>query len=203
MKNSTIALPSLFRPALTLLLLFTILTGIVYPVLVTAIAQGVFPARANGSLMRRGNGIIGSELIGQAFDDPRYFWGRPSATAPYANNAAASTGSNLGPTNPALRDAIAARIEILRTADPGNTAPIPVDLVTTSGSGLDPHISPAAAYFQMARVARTRELDEPRVRSLVDNHIEEPIFGFLGERRINVLRLNLALDELSKKGVVQ
>jgi len=200
MKNSVASLSSLVRPALTLLLLFTVLTGILYPVFVTAIAQGVLPSRASGSLIRSGDRIVGSELIGQPFDEPRYFWGRPSATAGFAYNAAASTGSNLGPTNPALRDAIAARIEALRAADPGNAAPVPIDLVTTSGSGLDPHISPAAAYYQIARVARARGLDEARVRTLVDKQIEEPMLGFLGERRVNVLRLNLTLDELTKNG---
>jgi len=195
MKNS-----SLLRPAATLLLLFTVLTGIVYPLLVTGLARGLFPSQANGSLIRRGERVIGSELIGQPFDDPRYFWGRPSATAPFADNAAASTGSNLGPTNPALRDAVAARIEALRAADPENLAPVPADLVTTSGSGLDPHISPAAAYFQIGRVARSRRLDASRLRALVDAHVERPMLGFLGEPRVHVLRLNLALDEIAKSG---
>jgi K+-transporting ATPase ATPase C chain len=197
MKNAVASLSSLFRPALTLLFLFTVLTGILYPVLVTAVAQAVFPSRANGSLIYSGDRAVGSELIGQPFDEPRYFWGRPSATAPYADNAAASTGSNLGPTNPALRGTIVARIEALRAADPGNAAPVPIDLVTTSGSGLDPDISPAAAYYQVTRVARARGLDEAHVRALVDEHVEEPMVGFLGERRVNVVRLNLALDELT------
>lgn len=200
MKNS-VASPSpfsLFRPALTLLALFTILTGILYPAFVTACARGIFPARAEGSLMKQGDRIVGSELIGQPFEEPRYFWGRPSATANFPYNGAASTGSNLGPTNPALRQAIAARIEALRIADPENAAPVPIDLVTSSGSGLDPHISPAAAYYQVGRVARAQGLDLSLVRGLVDKHVEEPMLGFLGERRVNVLRLNLALDELTK-----
>lgn len=200
MKNSVASLSSLFRPALTLLGLFTVLTGILYPAFVTAIAQGVFPSRANGSLMWSGERIVGSELIGQPFDEPHYFWGRPSATAPHAYNAAASTGSNLGPTNPALREAIAARIEALRAADPSNSAPVPIDLVTTSGSGLDPHISPAGAFYQVARVARARGLDEARVRALVNDHVDGPMLGLLGERRVNVVRLNLALDKLTTNG---
>jgi potassium-transporting ATPase KdpC subunit len=187
---------SLLRPAAVFLAMFTVLTGIVYPALVTAFAQAAFPERANGSLVRQGARIVGSELIGQPFDDPRYFWGRPSATAPHPYNAAASGGSNLGPTNPALRDAVSARIAALRAADPESGAAIPVDLVTAPASGLDPHVSPAAAYFQVARVARARGLDEARVRSLVDAHVERRMLGLLGEARVNVLRLNLALDDL-------
>jgi potassium-transporting ATPase KdpC subunit len=191
---------SLLRPAGALLAIFTILTGVLYPAFVTAVAQAAFPGRANGSLIRDGDRSVGSELIGQPFDDPRYFWGRPSATAPYPYNAAASTGSNLGPTNPALRDAVSARIAAVRAADPGNQDPIPVDLVTTSASGLDPHISQAAAYFQVARVARVRSLDETRVRSLVDAHVERRALHVLGEPRVNVLRLNLALDQVRQTG---
>jgi len=200
MKNTLDSLPSLLRPAFTLLFLFTVLTGVIYPVFVTAVSQGVFPGRARGSLIRDGDRLIGSELIGQPFDDPRYFWGRPSATTPFPNNAAASTGSNLGPTNPALRDAIAARIAALHAADPDNGAPVPIDLVTTSASGLDPHLSPAAEFYQIARVARARGLEPARVRSLVDHLVEEPLFGLFGERRVNVLRLNLALDQITPRG---
>jgi K+-transporting ATPase ATPase C chain len=190
-------LASLVRPALLLLLLFTLLTGLAYPVLVTGIAQVLFPSQANGSLIRDGDKIVGSELIGQAFASPRYFWSRPSATAPYAYNAGASTGTNQGPLNPALKDAVAARVKALREADPGNTAKIPVDLVTSSGSGLDPHISPAAAYYQVSRVVRERGLAADMVRNLVDQQIEGRTFGLLGEPRVNVLRLNRALDRLS------
>lgn len=194
MKNGTENVWSLLRPALTLLALFTVLTGVVYPVAVTLAAQGAFPARAEGSLIRVGDRIVGSELIGQSFQAPGYFWGRPSATSPFAYNAAASAGSNLGPTNPALRQTIAARIDALHAADPTNTALVPMDLVTTSGSGLDPHISLAAAYYQVPRVARMRRIDEAQVRALVDAHVERPIWGIWGESRVNVLRLNLALD---------
>jgi K+-transporting ATPase ATPase C chain len=183
------------RPAIVTLALFTLLTGMLYPLAVTGLAQVLFPRQANGSLIERNGQVIGSELIGQAFDDPRYFWGRPSATAPFPYNAAASSGSNLGPTNPALVDAVKSRIEALRKADPGNTAPIPVDLVTASGSGLDPHISVAAALYQVPRVARQRGLSEEQVRALVDKYTEGRQFGFLGEPRVNVLMLNLAIDE--------
>ncbi len=192
--TATRSATGIVRPALVLLGLFTVLTGIVYPVLVTGIAQVVFPHQANGSLIREGGQVVGSELIGQPFDQPRYFWSRPSATAPYQYNAGASTGSNLGPNNPALKDAIVARVAALRAADPGNTTPVPVDLITTSGSGLDPHISPAAAYYQAARVAKARGLAPEAVQKLVDEHVEGRTFGILGEPRVNVLLLNRALD---------
>src|SRR5574341_1905576 len=184
------------RPALVLLLILTLVTGVIYPLAVTGIAQAAFPHQANGSLLVRDGEVVGSELIGQSFDDPAYFWGRLSATGPFPYNAAASSGSNYGPTNPALMEAVQARIDALRAADPGNDAPIPVDLVTASASGLDPHISPAAALYQVPRVARERGLDEQTVRELVEAHIEGRQFGFLGEPRVNVLKLNLALDAL-------
>ncbi|MBI5329214.1 MAG: potassium-transporting ATPase subunit KdpC [Betaproteobacteria bacterium] len=182
------------KPALALLALLTVITGGLYPLIVTGIAQGVFPHQANGSLIERDGKVVGSELIGQPFTDPKYFWGRPSATGPMPYNAAASSGSNLGPLNPALADAVKSRIAALKAADPDNTAPIPVDLVTTSASGLDPHISPAAAEYQAGRVARSRGLDAAAVRALVTRHTEDRQLGVLGEPRVNVLALNLALD---------
>jgi potassium-transporting ATPase KdpC subunit len=182
------------KPALIVLVLLSLVTGVAYPLVVTGIAQAVFPSQANGSLILRDGKPVGSSLIGQPFDDPRYFWGRLSATAPFAYNAGASSGSNLGPINPALHAAAKGRIDALREADPGNQAPIPVDLVTASGSGLDPDISPAAAFYQVPRVARARHLDEERVRELVHTHIRHRQLGLLGEPRVNVLRLNLALD---------
>ena len=186
------------RAAVVILALLTCLTGIVYPLVVTGIAQFVFPHQANGSLIERNGKAIGSELIGQPFDDPRYFWSRLSATSPYPYNAAASSGSNLGPTNPALLDEVKARIAALKAADPGNTQPIPVDLVTSSGSGLDSDISVAAALYQLPRVARLRGLSETAVRSLVDQSTRGRVLGFLGEPRVNVLELNLALDATKK-----
>lgn len=186
------------RSALTMLLLLTVLTGLVYPLAVTGLAQVFFPHQANGSLIMREGKVIGSTLIGQYFDKPEYFWGRPSATSPFPYNAAASSGSNLGPTNPVLIDAVKARVAALRAADPGNDAPVPVDLVTASGSGLDPHISPAAALYQARRVARVRGLDEAIVQTLVAEHVEERQFKLLGEQRVNVLQLNLALDTLRR-----
>ena len=185
---------SLFRPAFTLLLVFTVMLGLVYPFAITGIARVAFPAQAEGSLLHDGEHVIGSSLIGQPFNDPRYFWGRPSATAPAPYNGAASSGSNQGPMNPALRDAVIARVKALQSADPSNAAPIPIDLVTASASGLDPHISPAAAFYQAPRVARARALSEASVRSMVDAAVEPRTFGILGEPRVNVLQLNLALD---------
>jgi potassium-transporting ATPase KdpC subunit len=183
-----------FRPLLVLFVFLTLLTGLVYPLAVTAIGRAFFSRQASGSLIMRDGQAVGSSLIGQSFQDPKYFWGRISATSPMPNNAAASTGSNLGPTNPALIDAVRARIDALKASDPGNSLPIPVDLVTASGSGLDPHISPAAALYQVTRVAQARQLDVVAVRRLVMAHVEPPQFGVLGEPRVNVLLLNLALD---------
>ena len=182
------------RPALMSLLLFTVVTGIVYPLVVTGIAQAVFPSQANGSLIVKDGKVLGSTLIGQTFAQPKYFWGRPSATSPFGYNAAASAGSNLSPTNPALIAALQGRVDALHAADPGNTAPVPVDLVTGSSSGLDPHISPAAALYQVPRIARERKLSADAVRALVDQHTEGRFLGLLGEPRVNVLTLNLALD---------
>jgi len=185
-----------FRPALVLMILMTVLTGVIYPALVTAISQVGMPERANGSLIVREGKPAGSVLIGQPFADPKHFWSRPSATSPYPYNASSSSGSNQGPLNPALTDAVTARIKALRDADPGNTAPVPADLVTASASGLDPHISPAAAEYQLARVAKARGLDAQKVRLLVAEATEGRQLGFLGEPRVNVLKLNLALDAL-------
>jgi len=177
-----------------MLIVMSVLTGVVYPVVVTVIAQVAFPRQANGSLVMKDGKAVGSALIGQPFDDPKYFWSRPSATSPFADNAAASSGSNLSPTNPALVKAVQDRVEALRAADPGNSAPVPVDLVTASASGLDPHISPAAALYQVSRVAKARKTDPAEVRQLVERHVESRTLGVLGEPRVNVLALNLALD---------
>lgn len=185
---------TILRPALVLFVLLSALTGLIYPLAVTGAARAVFPGQAAGSLVERDGKPVGSRLIGQNFADPKHFWGRPSATAPMAYNASASGGSNLGPLNPALVDAVKARVEALRAADPGNTQPVPVDLVTASASGLDPDISPAAARYQTARVARVRGLTDAQVATLVERHTEAPLWGLLGEPRVNVLALNLALD---------
>jgi len=188
------------RPAIVSLALLTLITGVIYPLAVTGIAQVVFPAQANGSLMIQAGKAVGSELIGQPLDDPKYFWGRLSATSPYPYNAfnadtlTGSSGSNYGPLNPALTDAVKARMEALKAADPANGQPVPVDLVTASGSGLDPHISVAAALYQVPRVARARGLSEEQVRALVAQNTEGRQFGLLGEPRVTVLKLNLALD---------
>ncbi|WP_019703863.1 potassium-transporting ATPase subunit KdpC [Paracidovorax oryzae] len=185
----------LLRPTLVLFVLLSLVTGVLYPLAVTGVAQSVFPHEAAGSLIRdRAGHAVGSVLIGQNFTGPGHFWGRPSATAPMPYNAAASGGSNLGPANPALAEAVKARIEALRAADPGNTAPVPVDLVTASASGLDPHISVAAARYQAPRVARARGLPLERVEALVRSHTEAPLLPWLGEAGVNVLALNLALD---------
>lgn len=184
------------RPAVVLVVALSVITGVAYPLAVTGIARLAFPKQAGGSLVVRDGRVVGSRLVGQAFDDPKYFWGRPSATGPVPYNAAASSGSNLGPLNPALGDAVAARIAALRAADSTATGPVPVDLVTASGSGLDPHISPAAAEYQVARVARARGLTPDAVRALVRRHTEGRTFGVLGEARVHVLELNLALEEI-------
>ncbi|MBN8747450.1 Potassium-transporting ATPase KdpC subunit [Xylophilus ampelinus] len=187
----------LLRPALTVFVLLSALTGIVYPLAVTGIARAAFPAQAAGSLVLRDGQAVGSTLIGQNFSDPRHFWGRPSATAPMPYNGAASGGSNQGPLNPALTDAVKARIEALRAADPGNAAPVPADLVTASASGLDPHISPEAARWQAPRIARLRGLPPAQIGQLIERHTEgTSLFGLIGEPRVNVLALNLALDAL-------
>ena len=182
------------RPALVLFVALSVVTGLVYPLAVTGIAQVAFPGKANGSLVTQDDKVVGSSLIGQSFSDPKHFWSRPSATSPMPYNAANSAGSNQGPLNPALADAVKSRVAALRAADPGNDKPVPVDLVTASASGLDPHISRAAADYQLARVARARGAAEADVLRLVDANTEWPWLGFLGEARVNVLALNLALD---------
>jgi K+-transporting ATPase ATPase C chain len=186
---------SMLRQSIVIFIALTLITGAAYPLVMTLFAQLVFPHQANGSLIERDGKVVGSRLIGQPFDDARYFWGRPSATAP-AYNAAASTGSNLGPTNPAQLDAVRGRLENLRNAHPDQTGPVPIDLVTVSGSGLDPHISPAAAEYQISRVAKARALEQKTVRELVARHTDARLLGVLGEPGVNVLSLNLALDEL-------
>jgi len=185
-------------PALRMLVVLTALTGVAYPLLVTGIAQVVFPHAANGSLIVANGKTLGSELIGQPFDDPKYFWSRPSATSPQPYNGASSSGSNQGPLNPALADAVKDRIKALRDADPSNDAPVPIDLVTASASGLDPHISVAAAQYQVQRVAKARGLDVGKVQAIIDAHTEGRTLGIFGEPRVNVLESNLALDSAGK-----
>lgn len=186
----------MLRPALSLFLLLAIITGVIYPLLVSLIAGTLFPSQVAGNLIARKDEIVGSSLIGQNFVSPRYFWGRPSATGPYPYNAAASSGSNQGPLNPALTDAVKSRIAALKQADPTNTRPIPVDLVTASASGLDPQISPAAARYQTERIAKARGLPVSHVEALITRYIEKRQWGVFGEPRVNVLNLNLALDEM-------
>jgi K+-transporting ATPase ATPase C chain len=187
------------RIAFLSLLLLTLLTGVIYPLLVTAVGQGVFPEKANGSLIQRDGETVGSSLMGQHFSNPRYFWGRPSATFPVPYDGSASTGSNLGPSNPALMDAVKNRLAMLKAIDPENRAPVPIDLVTASGSGLDPHISLAAALWQVPRIARVRNLPEEKIRHLIDEYEEERALFLLGEPSVNVLNLNLALDRLHQE----
>lgn len=187
---------TLIRPALSLFALLTVVTGIAYTLVVTGIAKLTFPEAANGSLIVKDGKAVGSRLIGQNFTDPRYFWGRPSATSPQSYNASASSGSNQGPLNPALVDAVKGRIEALKAADPGNTKPIPADLVNASASGLDPHISPTAAEYQIERVAKARQLDPVVVKTMVDKNTEGRQWGIFGEPRVNVLELNMALDSI-------
>jgi K+-transporting ATPase ATPase C chain len=184
---------SIVRPALVLFVALSAITGVAYPLAVTGIAKAVFPAQAAGSLIEKDGKTVGSALIGQNFSDAKNFWGRPSATSPMANNAANSSGSNQGPLNPALVDAVKGRIAALKAADPENKAPIPVDLVTASASGLDPHLSVAGANYQAARVAAARQLPLAQVQALISQHTEGQLLGFIGEPRVNVLELNLAL----------
>jgi potassium-transporting ATPase KdpC subunit len=187
---------SLLRPAIVLFLILTVITGIIYPLVVTGLAHVIFPSQAAGTLIIRDGRAVGSRLIGQSFTDPRYFWSRPSATSPQPYNGLASSGSNQGPLNPALTEAVKARIAALRAADPTNTTPVPVDLVTASASGLDPEISVAAANYQAARVARARGAPPEAVRALISSHVQGRWLGIIGEPRVNVLELNLALDSL-------
>ncbi|MEP7298623.1 MAG: potassium-transporting ATPase subunit KdpC [Burkholderiales bacterium] len=185
---------SSLRPALSIFALLTAITGVAYPLVVTGVAQVAFPQAANGSIVSVGGKAVGSSLIGQSFSAPTYFWSRPSATSPMPNNGLASGGSNLGSNNPALLDAVKARVDALKAADPGNALPVPVDLVTASGSGLDPEISVAAAHYQAARIARARDVPVAEVESLIDSHALRPWLGVIGEPRVNVLLLNLAVD---------
>ena len=185
---------STFRPAIVLFGALTLLVGVLYPLAVTGVGQAIFPSEAAGSIVTKAGQPIGSTLIGQSFSAPKYFWGRPSATSPMPNNASGSSGSNLGPNNPAQIDAVKGRIDALKAADPGNTAPIPVDLVTASASGLDPDISIAAALYQVRRVAGARNVEAEKVRALIEAHRQRQYFGFFGEPAVNVLTLNLALD---------
>jgi len=186
------------KTSIRAILVLTILTGVGYPLVTTGLVQVLFPFQANGSLIVRDGRIVGSHLIGQLFNDPKYFWSRPSATSPFAYNASSSSGSNLGPMNPALFKVISNRIAVLRKVDPGNAEPVPVDLVTASGSGLDPHITPAAARYQMRRVARARGIPESTVEKLINENTDGRSLGILGEPGVNVLRLNLALDQIKK-----
>jgi K+-transporting ATPase ATPase C chain len=186
------------KQAILIFIVLSIITGIIYPLFVTGIVKVFFPAQANGSLIYRSGKPVGSALIGQAFNDPKYFWGRVSATSPVSFNAASSSGSNLGPSNPGLLEAVKARIKALRIADPGNTSPIPVDLVTSSASGLDPHISLAAAYYQAPRIARIRGLSQDTIKIFIAKHTSGRLFGLIGEPVVNVLELNLALDAYKK-----
>ena len=195
--NST-AGNAIFRPAIALFAGLTLVVGVIYPYAITGLGKVIFNDQAEGSLIVQDGKTVGSSLIGQSFSSPKYFWGRPSATGPMPNNAGASSGSNFGPTNAAQTDAVKGRIEALKAADPGNTAKIPVDLVTASASGLDPEISLAAANYQLARVARERKLQEPQVKAIIDQLAQQPVLGVLGEARVNVLALNLALDKLNK-----
>lgn len=186
---------SILQPAFALFVTLTLICGVLYPYAITGIGQIAFASQTAGSLVLRGGHPVGSSLIGQTFSSPKYFWGRPSATSPMPNNATASSGSNQGPLNPALIDAVKGRIDALKAADPANTAPIPIDLVTASASGLDPEISMAAAYYQADRIARERQLPDNEVRNIIDQHRKSRFFGFFGEPRVNVLALNIALDQ--------
>ena len=190
---------TLIRPAASLFVLLTLITGVVYPLAVTGVARAAFPAQAAGSLIVKDGKAVGSSLIGQNFSDPKHFWGRPSATSPMPYNGSGSGASNLGPLNPALVDAVKARVGMLKAADPGNTRPVPVDLVTASASGLDPHISVAAAQYQAARVARARGMTADTMTMLIARHTEGRLFGLLGEARVNVLELNLELDQTVRR----